>query len=80
MSLYSCVARNTYDPLYHLTSAEYRSTRLTAGSTGESFAYEYDAVDNRTVLTETTPANGTRTTHYEYDAAGAFQFRGKFVP
>ena len=51
----------TYDPLYRLTSAEY--------STGESFAYVYDAVGNRTVLTETTPANGIRTTQYEYDAA-----------
>ena len=51
----------TYDPLHRLTCADY--------STGESFAYVYDAVGNRTVLTETIPANGTRTTQYEYDAA-----------
>ncbi|MBC7228079.1 MAG: hypothetical protein H5T61_12765 [Thermoflexales bacterium] len=51
----------TYDPLYRLTGATY--------STGESFAYAYDAVGNRTVYTETTPANGTRTTQYAYDAA-----------
>jgi len=36
----------TYDPLGHLTEAAY--------STGESFAYAYDAVGNRTALTETT--------------------------
>jgi YD repeat-containing protein len=43
----------TYDPLNRLTGADYRSTGLTAGSTGESFAYQYDAVGNRTVMTTT---------------------------
>ncbi|MBC7252022.1 MAG: hypothetical protein H5T62_17310 [Anaerolineae bacterium] len=45
--------------MYRLTSVEY--------STGEFFAYVYDAVGNRTVLTETTPAKGTRITQYECD-------------
>ncbi|MEA3340189.1 MAG: RHS repeat domain-containing protein [Chloroflexota bacterium] len=46
----------TYDPLNRLTEANY--------STGESFAYRYDAVGNRTAMTAT---EGTTT--YEYDAA-----------
>ena len=46
----------TYDPLYRLTSAEY--------STGESFAYVYDAVGNR--LSLTTMAG---VVNYQYDAA-----------
>jgi YD repeat-containing protein len=46
----------TYDPLNRLTGAEY--------STGESFAYRYDAVGNRTAMTTT---EGTTT--YAYDAA-----------
>jgi YD repeat-containing protein len=50
-----------YDPLRRLTGATY--------STGESFAYAYDAVGNRTAYIETTPAHGTRTTQYEYNAA-----------
>jgi YD repeat-containing protein len=35
----------TYDHLYRLTGADY--------STGETFAYAYDAVGNRTVHTRT---------------------------
>ena len=50
----------TYDPLNRLTSAAY--------STGESFAYAYDTVGNRTAYTETTLA-GTSVTTYIYDAA-----------
>ncbi|MBA3532836.1 MAG: PKD domain-containing protein, partial [Ardenticatenales bacterium] len=45
-----------YDDLYRLTGADY--------STGESFAYQYDAVGNRTVMTD---AAGTHT--YAYDHA-----------
>jgi len=54
----------TYDPLNRLTGADYRSTELTAGPTGESFAYQYDAVGNRTVMTD-----ATGVTTYTYDAA-----------
>jgi PKD repeat protein len=43
----------TYDPFYRLTGADYRSTRLTAGSSGESFEYGYDALGNRAVQTRT---------------------------
>jgi len=50
-----------YDPLHRLTGAEY--------STGESFAYAYDAVGNRTAYTATTPLSGTLVTTYTYDAA-----------
>ncbi|MFP4395115.1 MAG: PKD domain-containing protein, partial [Anaerolineales bacterium] len=46
----------TYDPLNRLTAADY--------STGESFAYAYDAVGNRTAMTDTA---GVHT--YTYDAA-----------
>ncbi len=47
---------HTYDPLNRLTAADY--------STGESFAYAYDAVGNRTAMTDTA---GVIT--YTYDAA-----------
>ena len=40
-----------YDPLNRLTGADY--------STGESFAYQYDAVGNRTAMTETTALDET---------------------
>ena len=43
-------------PLNRLTKADY--------STGESFAYQYDAVGNRTVMTD-----ATGVTTYTYDAA-----------
>jgi RHS repeat-associated protein len=46
----------TYDPLYRLTSADY--------SSGEFFAYAYDAVGNRLAMTTT-----EGTTAYTYDAA-----------
>ena len=59
----------TYDPLNRLTAADYRSTTLTAGSTGEHFAYAYDAVGNRTAMTETTALAETTVTTYTYDAA-----------
>jgi RHS repeat-associated protein/uncharacterized repeat protein (TIGR01451 family) len=50
----------TYDPLYRLTDADY--------SSGESFAYTYDAVGNRQALTETLGV--TPTVHsYQYDDA-----------
>ncbi len=44
--------RYTYDPLYRLTQADYRSAPLTAGSTGELFEYAYDQVGNRTTTTQ----------------------------
>jgi PKD repeat protein len=43
----------TYDDLYRLTGADYRSTGLTAGSTGETFEYGYDALGSRAVHTRT---------------------------
>jgi RHS repeat-associated protein len=49
----------TYDHLYRLTGAGY--------STGESFAYAYDPVGNRTVQTRTLTT--TVVTTYQYDAA-----------
>ena len=55
----------SYVPIYRLTSAEYRSAGLTAGSTGEFYRYTYDAVGNRVQLTR----DGGRVTSYEYDAA-----------
>jgi YD repeat-containing protein len=58
----------TYDKLYRLTEADYRSTGLTAGSTGERFEYGYDAVGNRTALTQTVGVS--QTVHsYQYDQA-----------
>jgi hypothetical protein len=48
----------TYDKLHRLTEANY--------STGESFAYAYDAVSNRVMLTETTLLSGTLVTTYTY--------------
>jgi YD repeat-containing protein len=51
----------TYDPLNRLTSADY--------STGETFAYQYDAVGNRTAMTETTALDETTVTTYTYDTA-----------
>jgi RHS repeat-associated protein len=48
-----------YDPLYRLTEADY--------STGENFAYGYDAVGNRTAYTRTLEATSVIT--YHYDAA-----------
>ncbi len=50
-----------YDPLGRLVGATY--------STGEAYAYQYDAAGNRTALTETTPLSGTTVTTYTYDAA-----------
>ena len=67
----TCVITYAYDPLNRLTGATY--------STGESFAYQYDAVGNRTAYTETTPANGTRATQYEYDAANRLTKVGNVV-
>ncbi|MBN1314077.1 MAG: RHS repeat protein [Anaerolineales bacterium] len=49
----------TYDPLSRLTAAEY--------STGEIFGYAYDAVGNRTRMTET--ITSTVVTSYTYDEA-----------
>jgi RHS repeat-associated protein len=53
------VIRYTYDPLQRLTSATY--------SDGKSFQYEYDAVGNRTVSTQT--ITSTLVTSYTYDVA-----------
>ncbi len=46
---YECAAsleQSGKDKLRCLTGADYRSTGLTAGSSGESFAYGYDPVGN----------------------------------
>jgi RHS repeat-associated protein len=53
------VIHYAYDPLQRLTSATY--------SDGKSFQYEYDAVGNRTVSTQT--ITSTLVTSYTYDAA-----------
>jgi len=50
-----------YDPLNRLIAADY--------STGEHFAYRYDAAGNRLILTETTPLSGTVISTHSYDAA-----------
>ena len=55
------VITQVYDPLSRLTEATY--------STGESFAYQYDAAGNRTAYTATTPLSGTVVTTYTFDAA-----------
>jgi YD repeat-containing protein len=55
------VITNTYDSLNRLTGSEY--------STSEQFAYVYDAVGNRTLMTSTTPLSGTVVTTHTYDAA-----------
>jgi RHS repeat-associated protein len=54
----------TYDPLYRLTDADY--------STGENFAYGYDAVGNRTVHTRTLTVTTVIT--YHYDAANRLDY------
>jgi RHS repeat-associated protein len=56
----------TYDPLNRLTAADY--------SSGEAFAYEYDAVGNRTVFTQT--LGSTTVTTYTYDAANRLTAAG----
>jgi YD repeat-containing protein len=56
-----------YDPLDRLVGADY--------STGIHFAYAFDAVGNRTVLTETTPLSGTIVTTYTFDAANRLTAR-----
>jgi YD repeat-containing protein len=48
----------TYDPLYHLTGADY------SGGVTATYAYAYDAVGNRTAMTDTA---GSHT--YTYDDA-----------
>jgi len=53
------VIQYTYDPLYRLVEADY--------SSGENFAYAYDAVGNRTAYTRT--ITSTIATVYTYDAA-----------
>jgi RHS repeat-associated protein len=53
------VIRYTYDPLQRLTSATY--------SDGKSFQYEYDAVGNRIISTQT--ITSTLVTSYTYDVA-----------
>jgi YD repeat-containing protein len=63
------VITNTYDPLNRLTGTDY--------STSESFAYVYDAVGNRTLMTSTTPLSGTIVTTYTYDAANRLTYRAR---
>jgi YD repeat-containing protein len=50
------IITNVYDALNRLTGSDY--------STGESFAYVYDAVGNRTLVPRTTPLSGTVVTTY----------------
>jgi len=59
----------TYDPLNRLTGAYY--------STGERYAYAYDAVGNRTAMTTTLGA--TSVTTYTYDAANRLTKVGNVV-
>jgi RHS repeat-associated protein len=60
----SHVITYTYDHLYRLTDADY--------STGETFAYGYDAVGNRTVQTQT--ITSTTVTTYTYDDANRLDY------
>lgn len=62
---HSRVISYQYDSLRRLTEADY--------STGERFAYTYDAVGNRLQLTEQTPLSGTRVTTYSYNVANQLQ-------
>jgi len=55
----TCVIDYTYDPLSRLVEADY--------SSGENFAYAYDAVGNRTAYTQM--ITSTIATVYTYDAA-----------
>jgi hypothetical protein len=80
---YECAAslkRSERDKLYRLTGADYRSTVLTAGSTGEAYAYTYDPVGNpvfatlrgtscRTVHTRTLTATTVIPYAYECEAS-----------
>ena len=59
----------TYDPLGRLVGADY--------STGERYAYAYDAVGNRTAMTTTLGA--TSVTTYTYDAANRLTKVGNVV-
>jgi YD repeat-containing protein len=55
------VITQVYDPLGRLVASNY--------STGETFAYQYDAVGNRTAMTSVTLLSGTLATTYTHDAA-----------
>jgi len=55
------IITNTYDALNRQTASAY--------STGETFAYRFDAVGNRQQMTSTTPLSGTVVTTYTFDAA-----------
>ncbi|MBN2005899.1 MAG: RHS repeat protein [Anaerolineae bacterium] len=48
-----------------------------AYSTGESFAYEYDAAGNRTAITDVTPLSGALVTTQSYDAANRLSARSR---
>jgi YD repeat-containing protein len=63
------VISNTYAPLNRLTGSAY--------STSEQFAYVYDAVGNRTLVTSTTPLSGTVVTTYTFDAANRLTDRAR---
>ncbi len=65
--LHSRAFTYTYDALQRLTAAVY--------STDETFAYAYDAVGNRTVMTSTTSLSGTLVTTHTYDAANRLTAR-----
>ena len=56
-----------YDDLYRLTGADY--------SSGESFAYAYDAVGNRTAQTRT--LTSTSVTTYTYECAASLKRSGR---
>jgi YD repeat-containing protein len=66
----------TYDPLNRLTAAAYSTPSAGSGQAGESYAYQYDAVGNRTAYTLTTPLDGTAVTTYTYDAANRLLVAG----
>jgi uncharacterized protein RhaS with RHS repeats len=57
----------TYDPLYHLTAADY--------STGDYYHYSYDATGNR--LLQESEVNGLPSTvEYQYDIANRLTSAG----
>jgi YD repeat-containing protein len=54
----------TYDSLYRLTAADYSTPSAGSGQAGEAYAYRYDPVGNREIMTD---AIGIHT--YAYDPA-----------
>ncbi|MBN1887178.1 MAG: FG-GAP repeat protein [Thermoflexales bacterium] len=63
-----------YDPLGRLVEANYTSTPLSAGNSGERYEYQYDEVGRRAAMTVATSVSGSLVTTYTYDDANRLQF------